>query len=63
MLVDLSVAIMQVTVSLAIMWMTIFMVIMQVGVFLAAMLVVFSAMHYAHDCFYCNYVGDCFKYR
>ena len=60
---EVSAALMQITISAANMWVTIFMVIMQVGVFVAAMLVVFSAIHYAHDCFYCNYVGDCFKYR
>ena len=70
MLVDLSVTVMQVTVSVAIMqlevsaahmqvtvsaanmWVTIFIVIMQV---------VFSAVHYAHDCVYCNYAVDFFK--
>ena len=25
----------------------------------AIMTAVFSAVHYAHDCFYCNYAGDC----
>ena len=60
---EVSAALMQITISAANMWVTIFMVIMQVGVFVAAMLVVFSAIHHAHDCFYCNYVGDCFKYR
>ena len=44
-----SAAHMQVTVSAANMWVTIFIVIMQV---------VFSAVHYAHDCVYCNYAGD-----
>ena len=49
---------MQVTVSAANMWMTIFIVIMQMGVSVAIMQVVFSAVHYAHDCVYCNYAGD-----
>ena len=42
--------------------MTMFIVIMQMGVSLAIMQVVFSAVHYAHDCFYFSYVGDCFCY-
>ena len=46
---EVSAAHMQVTVSAANMWVTIFIVIMQV---------VFSAVHYAHDCVYCNYAGD-----
>ena len=56
---------MQVTVSAAKMWLTIFVVIMQMGVSVAIMQVIFSAVHYAHECFYCNYageyVGDSFK--
>ena len=69
MLVDLSVAIMQVTVSAALMqvkfsaanmWVTLSIVIMQMGVSDAIMQNKFSAMHYGHDCFYCNYIGDCF---
>ena len=28
------------------------------GVSVAIMLVVFSAVHCAHDCVYCNYAGD-----
>ena len=60
MLVDISVAIMQlevfaahmqVTVSVTNMWMTIFIVIMQMRVSITIMQVVFSAVHYAHDCF------------
>ena len=52
------------------MWVTIFIVIMQIGVSVAIIQVVFSAVHYAHNCFYCNYaykslfcsyVGDSFK--
>ena len=51
---------MQFTVSSANIWVTIFIVIMQMGVSIAIMQVVFSAVHYAHDCFYGNYIGDCF---
>ena len=40
------------------MWVTIFVVIMQMEVSVAIMQVVFSAVHYAHDCFDCNYAGD-----
>ena len=47
----------QVTVSAANMWVTIFVVIMQMEVSVAIMQVVFSAVQYAHDCFYCNYAG------
>ena len=57
MLVDLSVAIKQVTVSAANMWVTIFIIIMHMG---AIMQVVFSAVHYAHDCFNCNYADHSF---
>ena len=69
MLVDLSVVNMQVTVSVAVMqlevseanmWVTIFIVIMQTEVSVAIMQVVFSAVDYAHDSFYCNYAGDSF---
>ena len=69
MLVDLYVAIMQVTVSVAFMhldvsaanmWVTIFIVIMQMGVSVAIMHVVFSAVDYAHGRFYCNYAGETF---
>ena len=52
---------MQVTVSAPDIWVTIFIVIMQMGVS-AIMQVVFSAVHYAHDCFYCNYAGESFFY-
>ena len=48
---------MQVTVSAAKMWLTVFVVIMHMGVSVAIMEVVFSAVHYAHDCFYYNYAG------
>ena len=53
---------MQVTVSTANMWVTIFIVIMQMRVPVAIMQVVFSAVQYAHDCFYCNYAGQSFFY-
>ena len=67
MLVDLSVTIMQVTVSVGVMQLgvsaahmqvTVFIVIIQMGVSVAIMQVVFCAVHYAHDCVYCNYAGD-----
>ena len=51
---------MQVIVSAAKMWLTIFVAIMQMRVSVAIMQVVFSAVHYAHDCFYCNYAGKSF---
>ena len=54
---------MQVTVSVANIWVTIFIIIMQMGVSVAYLQVVFSVMHYAHDCFYCNYAGDSFFYN
>ena len=54
---EVSKAHMQVTVSPANMWVTIYVVIMQMGDSVAIMQVVFSAVHYAHDCFYCNYAG------
>ena len=57
---EVSAAHMQVTVSVANMWVTIFIVIMQMGVSVATMQVVFFAVHYAHDCVYCNYAGDFF---
>ena len=53
---------MQGTVSAANMWVTIFVVMMQMGVPVAIMQVVFSAVHYAYDCFYCNYAGESFLY-
>ena len=67
---EVSAALMQVKVSAANMWVIIFIVIMQLGVSNAIMQVVLSAVHYAHDCFNCNYavnrscysyVGDSFK--
>ena len=39
-----------------------FIVIKQTGVSLAIMQVVFSAGHYANDCFHCNYTGSSFFY-
>ena len=53
---------MQLTVSAANMLATIFIVIMQMGVSVAIMQVLFSAVHYTHDCFCCNYAGDPFFY-
>ena len=44
------------------MQMTAFIVILQMGVSIAIMQVVFSAVHYTHDCFHCNYAGDYFFY-
>ena len=48
---EVSAAHMKVTVSAVNMWMTIFIVIMQMGVAVTIMQVVFSAVHYTHDCF------------
>ena len=48
---EVSTAHIQVTVSAKNMWMTNFIVIMQMGVSVTIMQVVFSALHYAHDCF------------
>ena len=50
------------TVSAANIWVTLFIVIMQMAVSVAIMQVLFSAVQYAHDCFYCNYAGDSFYY-
>ena len=58
--VTVSVAVMQLEVSAANMWVTIFIVIMQMGASVAIMQVVFSELHYAHDCVYCNYAGASF---
>ena len=55
---EVSSALMQVTVSAANIRVTIFIVIMQMGVSVALMQAVFSAVHYAHDCVYCDYAGD-----
>ena len=52
----------QVTVSAANMWVTIFVLIVQMEVSAAIMQVVFSTVHYAHGCVYCNYAGDSFFY-
>ena len=51
---------MQVKVSAANMLLTIFIEIMKVGVSVVIIQVVFSAVHYAHDYFYCNYAGGFF---
>ena len=53
---------MQLEVSAGNMWVTIFIVVMQMGVSVAIMQVVFSAVDYAHDSFYCKYAGDSFFY-
>ena len=53
---------MQVTLPAANMWVTMVIVIIQVGVPVAIMQVLYSAVYYAHDWFYCNYAGDCFCY-
>ena len=55
---EVSAAHVQVTVSAASMQMAIFTVIRQMGDSVAIMQVVFSAMHYAHDCLHGNYAGD-----
>ena len=39
-----------------------FFVIMQMEVSVTIMQVVFSAVHSALDCFYCNYAGESFFY-
>ena len=57
---EVSAALMQVTLSAANMWVTVFIVIMQVGVAVAITQMVFSAVHYAHHCFYCHNASDCF---
>ena len=55
---EVSSAHMQVTVSVANARLTIFIVIIQMRVSVANMQKVFSAVHYANDCFCCNYAGD-----
>ena len=50
------------TVSAANMCMTIFIVIMQVSISVANYVGDISALHYAHDFFYCNSTVDCFCY-
>ena len=57
---EVSAAFMQLKVSAANTWVTIFIEIMQMGVSVAIMPVIFSAVHYSHDYFYCNYAGGCF---
>ena len=57
---EVSVAFMQVKICATNMWVTIFIEIKHKGVSVVIMQVVFSAVHYAHDYFYCNYAGDCF---
>ena len=57
---EVSAAFMLVKGSAANMWVTIFIEIMPVGVSAAIMQVVYSALHYVHDYFYCNYAGHCF---
>ena len=57
---EVSAAHMQVTVSAANMWVAIFIVIMQMEVSVAIMQVVFSAVHYAHGCVFCNLTRDSF---
>ena len=52
-------ALVQVTVFGTNMWVTNFIVIIKVGVSVTIMQVVLSAVHHAHDCFCCNYTGDC----
>ena len=59
--VTVSVAITQLEVSAANMWVTIFFEIMQVRVSVAIMQVVLSTVYFAHDYFYCNYGGGCFR--
>ena len=53
---------MQVTASAANWWVTIFIVILWIRISVAVMQVVFSAVHYAHDCFHSNYAGNSFLY-
>ena len=55
---EVSAAHMQVTVSATDMCLAVFIVIMKMGVSVGIMQVVFSAVHYAHDCVNCNYAGD-----
>ena len=53
---EASAAHMQVTVSAANICLTVFIVIIQMGVSVTIMQL-FSAVHYAHDCVYCDYAG------
>ena len=57
---EVSAAHMQVTVSATNKWVTIFIVIRLMGVSVAIIQLIFSVVHYAHDCFYCNYAIDSF---
>ena len=57
---EVSATLMQVKISAANMWVTFFIEIMQVGVSVTIMQV-FSTVHYAHDYFYRNYAGGCFR--
>ena len=54
---EVSAALIQVTVPVANMWVTIFIETMQMGTSVAIMQVVFSAVHYTHDCVDGNYAG------
>ena len=61
---EVCATLLQVKVSAANMWVTFFfeiIEIMKVGVSFAITQVVFSTVHYAHDYFYCNYAGGCFR--
>ena len=42
------------------MWVTIFIAIMQIGVSVAIIQVIFSAVYYAQNCFYCIYAYNSF---
>ena len=53
-----SVAIMQLEVSAAHMQVTVSAGNIQVTIFVVIMQMVFSAVHYARDCFHCYYAGD-----
>ena len=57
---EVSATHMQVKGSAATTWVTIFIEIMQVGVSVAVIQGVFSTVHYAHDCFCCDYAGHRF---
>ena len=61
MLVDLFVAIMQLEVSAAFMQVKVSAANIWVTIFIEIMQVLFSTVHYAHDYFYCNYAGGCFR--
>ena len=56
--VEVSAAYMGVTVSAAIIWVIIVIVITQMEVSVAIIQVLFSAVHYAHDCFHYYCAGD-----